>query len=143
MAEQLGGDLVIHAFFATRALDPHAPYGDADYIPFFLRETHPASGASLVEVIDSHRGQPFLLTHTQSGLRRVMHPTATIRAILQGIDGQRTWREIFAFARAALQKSQTSRSSDMMSDDLMFSEFEPWYLTLNSIERLLLRKVVA
>jgi hypothetical protein len=143
MAEQLGGDLVMHAFFATRTVDPHAPYGDADYVPFFLRETHPASGASLVEVIDSHHGQPFLLTHTQSGLRRVMRPTPTIRAILHGIDGQRTWREIFATARAALQTSQTNAASDMMSDNIMFLEFEPWYRTLNSIERLLLRKVVA
>ena len=143
MAEQLGGDLVLHAFFATRALDPHAPYGDADYIPFFLRETHPASGASLVEVIDSHRGQPFMLTHTQSGLRRVMHPTATIREILQSIDGQRTWRDIFAAARATLKKSVPNGTNAMMSDERMFSAFEPWFLTLNSIERLLLRKVVA
>ena len=143
MAEQLGGDLVLHAFFATRALDPHAPYRDADYVPFFLRETHPASGAALVEVIDSHHGQPFLLTHTQSGLRRVMHPSPTIRAILQGIDGQHTWREIFAAARVILQKSQQNIYGDMMSDDCMFLAFEPWYLILNGIERLLLRKVIA
>jgi len=143
MAEQLGGDLVVHAFFATRTHDPHAPYGDADYVPFFLREAHPASGVSLVEVIDSHRGQAFLLTHTQSGLRRVMHPTPAIRAILQGIDGERTWREIFSFARANLQKTHASVASDLMSDNLLFSEFEPWYLTLNSIERLLLRKLIA
>ncbi len=139
MAETIGGDLVVHAFFATRTLDPHAPYGDADYIPFFLRETHPASGASLVEVIDSNRGQPFMLTHTQSGLRRVMHPTPVVRAILLGIDGQHTWREIFDMARISV----SAKHSDMMSDDSMFAEFEPWYVTLNSIERLLLRKVVA
>ena len=137
MAELLGGDLVMHAFFATRTLDPHAPYGDADYVPFFLRETHPASGASLVEVIDLHRGQPFLLTHTQSGLRRVMHPTALIRTILLGIDGRRNWREIFATVRAALPEQ-----SAQMSDSLLFTEFAPWYDTLNSIERLLLRKVL-
>lgn len=143
MAEQFGGDLVLHAFFATRTLDPHSPYRDLDYIPFFLRETHPASGASLVEVIDSHRGEPFLLTHTQSGLRRVMHPSPTIRSILLGIDGKRSWREIFANVRAAVQKKQVNSTSNMMSDELMFASFEPWYLTLNSIERLLLRKVVA
>ena len=138
IAETLGGDLVIHAFFATRAFDPHAPYGDADYIPFFLRETHPASGASLVEVIDAHRGQPFLLTHTQSGLRRVMHPTPLIRAILLGIDGRRNWREIFMTVRAALPKDAARAA-----DSALFAEFEPWYVTLNSIERLLLRKVPA
>jgi SAM-dependent methyltransferase len=137
IAELVGGDLVIHAFFATRSVDPHAPYGDANYIPFFLRETHPASGASLVEVIDSHRGQPFLLTHTQSGLRCVMHPTPRIRSILLGIDGQRSWREIFGLVRAALpiDAAQTS-------DIALFAEFESWYSTLNSIERLLLRKAV-
>jgi 2-polyprenyl-3-methyl-5-hydroxy-6-metoxy-1,4-benzoquinol methylase len=141
MAEQLGGDLVMHAFFATRAIDPHAPYGDADYVPFFLRETHPASGESLVEVIDSHRGQPFLLTHSQSGLRRVMHPTQMIRAILMYIDGRRTWHEIFMAARTLVQKSNACASSDTMSDEKIFAEFEPWYVALNSIERLLLRKL--
>ncbi len=143
MAEQLGGDLVMHAFFATRAQDPHAPYANADYIPFFLRETHPASGASLVEVIDSHRGQPFVLTHSQSGLRREMHPSVVIRAILLGIDGQRTWRDIFASARALLHKSQPNASSNTMSDVEMFAEFEPWYVALNNIERLLLRKILS
>lgn len=138
MAELLGGDLVMHAFFATRTLDPHAPYGDADYVPFFLREAHPASGAGLVEVIDSHRGQPFLLTHTQSGLRRVMHPTPLIRAILLGIDGRRSWREIFATVRAVLPKDAARAA-----DSVLFAEFEPWYRTLNGIERLLLRKVPA
>lgn len=143
MAEQLGGDLVLHAFFATRTLDPHAPYGDSDYVPFFLRETYPASGASLVDVIDSHHGQAFLLTHTQSGLRRVMQPTPTIREILQGIDGRRTWRDIFAVARARLTKARQDADVGTMSDEFMFASFKPWFLTLNSIERLLLRKVVA
>ena len=140
MAEQLGGDLVMHAFFATRALDPHAPYADADYIPFFLRETHPASGESLVEVIDANAGKPFVLSHTQSGLRCEMHPTAVIRAILLGVDGQRTWRAIFASARASLQAAHPTAPFNTMSDQEMFAEFEPWYVTLNSIERLLLRK---
>lgn len=143
MAEQLGGDLVMHAFYATRAPDPHAPYGDAEYIPFFLRETHPASGAGLVAVIDSHRGQPFVLTHSQSGLRCEMRPTAVIRAILLCVDGQRSWREIFACARALLQNAQANATSNTMSDEAMFAEFEPWYVTLNSIERLLLRKFLS
>ena len=140
MAEQLGGDLVMHAFFATRAQDPHAPYADVDYIPFFLRETHPASGESLVEVIDAHAGQPFILTHSQSGLRCEMRPTAVIRAILLGVDGQHTWRAIFASARASLQAAHPMARFHTMSDQEMFAEFAPWYVALNSIERLLLRK---
>jgi SAM-dependent methyltransferase len=66
LAELVGGDLVLHAFFATRGSDVVAPYGDLEYVPFFLRETHPASGQSLASVIDAHEGRPFLLTHSQS-----------------------------------------------------------------------------
>lgn len=83
-----------------------------------------------------------MLTHTQSGLRRVENPTATSREILQGIDGQRTWREIFVRARGTLQTAHTKAGNDFISDEKMFSEFEPWFLTLSSIERLLLRKIV-
>lgn len=135
IAELVGGDLSVHAFFATRDANPHARYGDADLVPFFLREAYPASGTSLVEVIDSHAGEPFLLTHTQSGLRREMHPSPLIRSLLLGIDGKRTWKEIFLRVR-----SDAATRSTRMTEGEMFAAFEPWYTTLNSIERLLLRK---
>jgi SAM-dependent methyltransferase len=140
LAELIGGDLTLHAFFATRHRDSQAPYGELDYVPFFLRETHPATGPSLAGVIDSHRCEPFLLTHGQSGLRREMHPTASIRNIFQAMDGQRTWREIFDTVR--LQSAHPLRHGVVADqvDQQLFAEFAPWWDALRSIERLLLRR---
>ena len=140
LAELIGGDLVLHAFFATRHGDTHATYGDLDYVPFFLRETHPASGASLAEVIDGHRGEPFLLTHSQSGLRREMRPTSNVREILLNIDGDRSWRQIFDVIRERSGKTpRTDHNADAIDRNL-FAEFSSWYEALNAIERLLLRR---
>ena len=140
LAELIGGDLVIHAFFATRSADTEAPYGDIEYTPFFLREAYPASGSSLAEVIDGHHGKPFLLTHSQSGLRREMHPTPAVREIFLGIDGRRTWREIFDIVRKqqAFAPRAVACADDI--DRSLFAAFLPWYEALNAIERLLLRR---
>ncbi len=140
LAELVGGDLVLHAFFATRDDNVVAPYGELDYVPFFLRETHPASGQSLASVIDTHGGKPFLLTHSQSGLRREMHPAPAVRQMFLAIDGRRTWREIFDVVRlqCAIQSRQTPDVDD--ADRRLFAEFLPWYEALNCIERLLLRR---
>lgn len=139
LAELIGGDLVLHAFFATRSRDTHAQYGRLDSVPFFLRETHPASGLGLAEVIDGHRGQRFLLTHTQSGLRREMRPTPLIRQILVNIDGSRSWRYIFDIVRRQPGLAVRSRPEADATDRDLFAEFLPWYQALNAIERLLLR----
>ena len=139
IAELIGGDLVLHAFFATRNRDTHAKYGRLDSVPFFLRETHPASGSSLAGVIDAHHGQPFLLTHSQSGLRREMRPTLLVRQILVNIDGARSWRDIFDIVRQQRGWAARTRAELDETDEELFSEFLPWYQALNSIERLLLR----
>lgn len=140
LAELIGGDLVLHAFFATRNSDSQAPYEELDYIPFFLREAHPASGPGLAGVIDSHRCEPFLLTHDQSGLRREMRPTTSVRHIFQAMDGHRTWREIFDIVRSqeAAAPRKTEEADEL--DQRLFAEFAPWYEVLRAIERLLLRR---
>ncbi len=141
LAELIGGDLVLHAFFATRSADTCAPYGDLNYAPFFLRESYPASGSSLASVIDGHQGKPFLLTHSQSGLRLEMKPTPVVREIFLGIDDNRTWREIFDLVRQHRDLRLTARVGNEHDDidQSLFAEFSPWYEALNSIERLLLR----
>ncbi len=142
LAELIGGDLVLHAFFATRLADTSAPFGDLDYVPFFLRESYPASGPSLAAVIDGHQSKPFLLTHTQSGLRREMKPTPAVREIFLGIDDSRTWREIFDLVRQRDGLGFAARFGTEPDeiDQRLFAEFSPWYQALNSIERLLLRR---
>ena len=68
VAELAGGDLITHTLYATRLKDRRAPYGDADYIPYFITEDHPASGEELRALIEHHKREPFLLRHSQSGL---------------------------------------------------------------------------
>ena len=46
-------------------------------------------------------------------------------------------------SRIELQTSQENDIIHVRTTQMMFLGFEPWYLTLNSIERLLMRKVVA
>ena len=142
LAELVGGDLILHVFFATRGSDACAPYGDLNYVPFFLRESYPASGPSLASVMDGHQGKPFLLTHSQSGLRREMNPTPAVRQIFLGIDENRTWLEIFDLVRKHRDLRLTARVG-LEPDEIdrrLFAEFSPWYEALNSIERLLLRR---
>lgn len=143
LAELVGGDLVLHAFFVTRSGNTCAPYADLRYVPFFLRESYPASGLSLAAVIDGHNGKPFLLTHSQSGLRREMTPTVAVRQIFLEIDGHRSWREIFDLVRRHRDLRLAARAG-IEADDIdrmLFAQFSPWYEALNSIERLLLQRL--
>jgi SAM-dependent methyltransferase len=134
VAELLMGDLTTHSFYATRGKDTAAPYGDLDYVPFFLRETHQSSGMLLSDVIDRHKNQPFPLEHSLSGLRKGMDPGRYVRYIFQYMDGDRSWQEIFD----ALRNEPALRKAPPL-DDVLFAEFRPWYDVLGSIERLLLR----
>ena len=93
----------------------------------------------VAEVIDGHRGQPFLLIHSPSGLRREMRPTPLVRQILVNIDGSRSWRNIFDIVRRQPGLAARSRPEADATDRDLFAEFLPWFQTLNSIERLLLR----
>ncbi|GAB4479375.1 MAG: class I SAM-dependent methyltransferase [Burkholderiaceae bacterium] len=134
VAELIGGDLISHSFYLTRRSDVTSPYGDPDYVPFFITETTPATGADLARLIEQHRNRPFLLRHGQSGLEVALDPGRYVRAIFALIDGSRTFGEIFSALRALPQFRP-----DPPSDEALFAEFRPWYDALGSIERLLLR----
>lgn len=133
VAELIGGDLISHSFYLTRGSDVVSPYGDPEYIPFFITETHPATGPELATLIDQHGNRPFLLRHAQSGLEIALDPGRYVRAIFERIDGRRTFEQIFSDVRAAEGRT------DSPSDEALFAEFKPWYDALGSIERLLLR----
>ena len=71
-----------------------------------------------------------------------MHPTPAVRQIFLGIDGHRSWRQIFDGVRQQIDLGMTPRAADE-PDDIdrhLFAAFYPWYEALNSIERLLLRR---
>lgn len=133
-AELIGGDLISHSFYLTRSADVTSPYGNADYVPFFINETHRASGPDLARLIEQHGNRPFLLRHAQSGLEIVLDPGRYVRGIFELIDGSRTFGEIFEVVRR-----RSDANSQLPTDDALFAEFRPWYLALGSIERLLLR----
>lgn len=133
IAELARGDLTMHCFFATRSSDAAAPYGDASYIPFFIREDHPASGAEMAALVDRYLGESFLLRHTQSGLVLPITGNHVTREIFSDLDGHRSFAEIFARVRAR-------KSDPALTDERCFAEFKPWFDALHLIDRLLLRR---
>jgi len=136
IAELAGGDLIRHSFFATRRAGTKAPYGQRDYVPLFPDELHRPSGADFVRLIDHHRGQPLRLTHNLARLNRVMEPGRYVRSIFAHMDGQRSFGSIFDLVRGEVA------FRDAPPDDAaLFADFAPWYESLESIERLVLRRV--
>ncbi len=134
VAELIGGDLISHSFYLTRAADVTSPYGDPDYVPFFINETHRASGPDLARLIEQYGNRPFLLRHAQSGLEIVLDPGRYVRKIFELIDGSRTFGEIFDIVRRS-----PSTGPQLPTNEALFNEFRPWYEALGLIERLLLR----
>ena len=135
VAELAAGDLIHHAFYATRRADTKAPYGDAGYVPLFPDELHRPSGADFVRLIDHHRGQPLRLTHNLARLNRVMEPGRYVRSIFTHLDGRRSFGAIFERVRA-----EPAFRDAAPDDAALFADFAPWYEALESIERLVLRR---
>jgi len=136
MAELLGGSITMHVLYATSSPASTAPYGHAEYIPFFFHE--PLDGETVARVFGSGRGQPFLLQHQHSGVALTVNPGRYGPQILRLIDGRRSFGEIFEqFRRDWHGKAQAP------DDGALFADFSETYDTLNAIERLLLRHPVA
>ena len=131
VAELAAGDITMHTFYATRDRDACAPYGDADYIPFFIAETHRTRGADVAALIDQHGGAPFLLQHSQSRLAIPMECGPHVRTIFSHIDGQTSFGRIFDRVRGGSGDPALSNAS-------LFAEFAPWFGALGLIDRLLL-----
>jgi 2-polyprenyl-3-methyl-5-hydroxy-6-metoxy-1,4-benzoquinol methylase len=132
MAELMGGSITTHGLYLTRDAECVAPYGDADYIPFFFHE--PLDGATLAQVFASNKGQPFLLQHQHSGIALMVNPGRYGPQILRLIDGNRSFAQIFE------QFRQDWKGKAAPPDNAtLFADFAESYETLNAIERLLLR----
>jgi ubiquinone/menaquinone biosynthesis C-methylase UbiE len=130
-AELISGAIITHSFYATRAADVAAPYGDAAMVPMLANDA--ATGKDVAAVIDAHGRKPFVLQHARSGLARTLDPGQHVREIFAALDGQRSFGQIFEDIRRAAGSSQSD-------DATLFAEFEPWYRALESIDRLLLRR---
>ncbi len=132
VAELAGGDLITHSFYATRLGDRCAPYGDSGYVPFFITEEQSARGDELAALIEHHKREPFLLQHGRSGLALPITCGQYVQAIFSHLNGERSWRDIFARVR--------NEVPDSPSDEVLFDDFKPWFDALQSIDRILLRR---
>lgn len=136
MAELMIGNIITHSLYLTQGADRTAPYGDADYIPFFYHE--PLTGELAAQVFGSNRGQPFMLRHQHSGVAVMVNPGKYGAKILRLIDGEKSFGEIFDQFRAAWQGQSAAPDNAAL-----FADFAESYDTLNALERLLLRHPAA
>ena len=132
MAELMIGSIITHSLYLTHSPTSTAPYGDAAYIPFFYHE--PLTGAIAAQVFGSNRGQPFMLTHQHSGVTVMVNPGKYGAKILQLIDGQKSFGEIFDQFRAGWHGQAAAPDNAAL-----FADFAESYETLNALERLLLK----
>ena len=132
MAELMIGNIVTHSLYATHHANSTAPYGDAQYIPFFFHE--PLTGDVAARVFDTNRGKPFVLHHQHSGVSVTVDPGRYGAKILALIDGEKTFSEIFSQFRSAWRGQAAAPD-----DAALFADFADTYNTLNALERLLLR----
>lgn len=132
MAELMIGNIITHSLYVTRDAGCTAPYGHAEYVPFFFHE--PLTGDVAAQVFSSNRGQPFLLRHQHSGVSVMVNPGRYGPQILRLIDGQRTFGEIFEQFRADWRGQAAAPDNATL-----FADFSESFETLNALDRLLLR----
>lgn len=132
MAELMIGNIITHSLYVTRDASCTAPYGNAEYVPFFFHE--PLTGDVAAQVFSSNRGQPFLLRHQHSGVSVMVNPGRYGPQLLRLIDGQRTFGEIFDQFRADWRGQAAAPDNATL-----FADFSESFETLNALDRLLLR----
>lgn len=134
MSELLIGDLTRHNMYLTSDASAQAPYGDAEYIPFFFHEN--LTGPSLEGVLTSKDGKPITLRHEFLGMTAVVDVGRYTGLVCRHIDGQRTFQQIFDLVR---KEPAVARAAP--DNGTLFADFRAAYETLNAIERILLRHV--
>jgi SAM-dependent methyltransferase len=132
MAELMIGNIITHSLYATRDASCTAPYGDAQYIPFFFHE--PLTGEIAAQVFGRNRGQPFLLQHQHSGVSVMVNPGKYGPKILALMDGHRSFGEIFDLFRASWQGKAAAPDNA-----ILFADFAESFEILNALDRLLLK----
>ena len=131
MAELMSGSIITHSLYATQSARCTAPYGDAQYIPFFFHE--PLTGEIAAQVFAINKGQPFVLKHQHSGTTVMVNPGKYAPQILRLIDGKRSFGEIFNQFRTDWRGKAAAPANEVL-----FADFAESYETLNALDRLLL-----
>jgi SAM-dependent methyltransferase len=133
MAELIGGSLTRHSFYATAGQACTAPYGDADYVPFFFHDA--LNGAMLAGIFEaSKKGHPVMLQHGPSRTVAQVDAGKYASRVLRQIDGKRCFGEIFDLVRKSLPSY-----ADAPDDAQLFADFCDTFEALNAIDRMLLR----
>lgn len=134
IGELLAGSINRHNIYITRTDDAEAAYGDSRCIPFFFNEEMNVGGfASFIEA-ERLRSNPIVLSHKPSGAVTRIDPGLYFKYILAGIDGKRTFGEIFA----AIRELEIF-SGRALTDEMFFADFKQLFYFFRAIDRLLLR----
>lgn len=135
LSELLIGDLTRHIMYLTPSADAKAPYGDAEYIPFFAHD--PFSGKALGELFaPKNNGELTVLHHQVLGATLVADSCQYSGKIFAHVDGLRTFQEIFDLVRVEPECREAPPDNARL-----FADFRQSFDALNTIERILLRHV--
>lgn len=137
IAELLGGLLLIrHTFYLTVGANTEAPYGDPDFVPFIAHEN--ITGTELARYIDGEqqrsRNGRILMNHLQTGMVLELNPGRWAKYILNNLDGQKSFGDIFNLIRGIDKFKKNPPSNEEL-----FEDFRELFDFLRSIDRLLLR----
>jgi SAM-dependent methyltransferase len=130
MSELLMGDITRHVMYLTAGPQARAPYGDAQYVPFYFHE--PLDPRALETMFAPKPGQLTLLNHPHLGMKAAVDAGRYSGRILGHIDGKRSFGQIFDLLRA-------DTAARAPTNEELFADFKPVYELLNAIERILLR----
>ena len=131
IAELLGGNIIMHTFYATSSPLSAAPYGDADYVPCLCNGL---IADRLAASIRQHGSKPYMLHDPQSQIAGYLDPGRFGEYVAKHIDGRRDFREIFSLVR-----EEPAVRASRPDDGELFADFRPLFDFLRSIDRLLLR----
>ncbi len=134
MSELLIGDIIRHTMYLTPSAASKAPYGQADFIPFYFHE--PLDPKALANMFAPKNGALTLLAHPHLSLKAAVDAGLYAGQVLGHIDGMRSFGQIFDLVRAGM-----AGRGPLPDNAALFADFAPVYGLLNAIERLLLRHV--
>lgn len=131
LAEILNGKIFKHTFYAAPTQRP-VPTLDLDMIPHFAIEMH-RMGNDLVGLIDS--ATDVVAVRENDTLAQTMFPKSPhLSAIVKGIDGEKTLREIF---RGVIDGYAGRKGAPNYPQ--LLAEFAPMYQALNNFYWMFLR----
>jgi len=132
IGELIGGMITKHVFYLSARVDSQASLGDIEDVPFFFpQRLYRGLGPQLAKAMRGRPNAPVAMRH-ESGFELSFEASPELAAILDAIDGQRSWREVFAVARTQLPTLSSS-------DESLLEFFRPTFEQMRQFDWLLLR----